>query len=218
MSAQNELERYRRLLHIATTEMYQDRPDAALETIRSVRAAIESREGNLEWAELPLVIGHALTAQNKEEALGYLNQALGRIEELHDPPLELRIRALEHLGNFHRLCARRRATAREFYIKAKALADEAGFTEDSDKLELRICGIDLENDEDPGYDDYVTLVGVGRQQGFTAREQLDVWNSYRARTTELTKTLKGARKFGSSASGTYFLNLLKSKRNEKSAQ
>ena len=87
----NELERFRRLLKLAQKEINQGRPGAALEIIRPVTAEIESREGTLEWAELPLVMGAALTAQNnKEPALTYLNDALARIATVHDPPVDLK--------------------------------------------------------------------------------------------------------------------------------
>ena len=214
MLSSNELDQFRRQLHIATAETNQGRPDAALESLRPWRQAIEDREGTVEWAELPWVTGQALTAQNQLEALTYLNEAFRRIEQLHDPPVELKVRVFEHLGTFYRSCERRRATAREFYMKAKELADEAGFVEDSDKCELRVRGIDLENDVDPLFDDYQTLVKVGRQHGFTHTEVLSVWTSYYAEMGLLTKskTLKGARKFGA-ASETYFLNRLNAKRN-----
>ena len=166
MPAHNELERYRRLLRIASTEIKEGRPDAALELLRPVTSAIESRESTLEWAELPLVIGYALMAKKDEAALSHLKDALARTELVHDPPAELKIRVYKHLDNFHR------------------------------------------------YGDFATLVSVGRQQGFTAREQLDVWNSYRANAAV---GLKAARKFGA-ASEKYFLNLLRSKRNERAAK
>jgi len=217
MSDQNELERLRGRLNLARREINQGRPDAALEVIKPVASAIESREGTLEWAELPLVIGEALTAQNKEEALSYLQDAFSRIEKVYDAPIELRIRAHEHLGNFQRLCARRRSIARENYVTAVRYADEAEFTEDSYRLRLKICGIDLETDEDTNHNDFLTLIRVGKREGFTAKEQFDTWNVHLAKIGTFAKTLKVARKFGD-ASEEYFLNLLNSTRNEKKAQ
>src|SRR5437660_11370827 len=102
MPAHNELERYRRLLRIASTEIKEGRPDAALELLRPVTSAIESRESTLEWAELPLVIGYALMAKKDEAALSHLKDALARTELVHDPPAELKIRVYKHLDNFHR--------------------------------------------------------------------------------------------------------------------
>jgi hypothetical protein len=217
MSVQNELERFRRLLNLANTDVSEGRPDAALELVRPLISSIESHEGTVEWAELPLLIGYALTAKKEEGALAYLNDAQARIDQLYDPPIDLKVRVLKHLGNFYRLCVRRRATAREFYLKAKQLSDDAGFYEDSYKLQLRIRGIDLESDEDPLNGDFMTLISVGRLEGFTAKEQLEVWDLYYANTGVVSKKLKAARKFGA-ASEKYFLSLLRSKRNETSAQ
>lgn len=214
MSAQQELEKFRRLLSVAQAEVQENRPDAAMELLRPVTALIESREGTLEWVELPLVTGHALAAKKDEAAEAYLKQALGRVVQVHDPPPDLEIRIYKQLGNFYRQCVHRRATAREFYMKAKQVADCAGFLADSDKLEIRIRGIDLENDNDPLYGDFSSLVAVGRREGFTAKEQLEVWQSYYATAQTNSKTLKAARSFGS-ASEKYFLKLLTSKRNEK---
>jgi hypothetical protein len=86
---EHALEKFRRLLNVAEAEIRENRPDAAMELLRPVMSAIESREGTLEWVELPLVIGYALAAKKDEAALAYLKDSLARVEQVHDPPVDL---------------------------------------------------------------------------------------------------------------------------------
>jgi hypothetical protein len=91
-----------RVLDDARTEIVRLNPYRALEYLRSIHSAIDSRRGATVWAEYQLLFADAYAAQGSSGAETYFEEALERAQEIIDPNVSLclQMRVYEDFAKF----------------------------------------------------------------------------------------------------------------------
>jgi hypothetical protein len=203
----DRLARVRALIGNGRREINRANPRRARELLKPVWHDCDDLVGTIEWVDLALTMAETFLAEGRAEAEKYFQEAFARLDQIHDPPAELRMRACEAFANFLFSVARRPLTARPFCEEAKTLAVTCGSKEDVARVQLRLLSIQLTADNDPQYGNFQSLMRVGNEGEFKSQEILRAWAIHQGRSEEQSQGLQYARK-ATNALDSYFRKLL----------
>jgi len=197
----------RHVIDLARAEINHNRPNLAMEHLRTIREQIDGLRGLPLWAEFQMIYAEALSAMNLDGAEAEFEKALSRLSEMNPRESILEMRAEEHYAHF--LSRKDRVPlAREHYQSAETIAVDSGLREDADRIRLCVIKMDLQSSKDPQLKSFRNLKNAAAECESPNSRQLAAWIRYSdQRREQIDRGLMNARE-GAIASPDFFKGLL----------
>src|SRR4029077_17929640 len=188
-----DVEKIRRILHLAKAANNQQNPDQAIALIETLRLA-ESEGLEKDWADSQLILAEAYTAKGDQLAETLFEETFELLAQFSPPEITLEIRAHEHFGDYLRRFAKRPSLAHEPYEHAKSRAVDLHIcAEDIARIQLKIEAIELAMDQSPEAENFASLKRVAKKWGYTCAEQLAAWLHHKGQADDHDQGLRFAR-------------------------
>ncbi len=162
----------------------QKKPDLAIESLNGIKDDIELYPNTVELMKFFLLLGEALSAKRNPLAQDYLREADKKSAPFELLYPELRIRCLEHLGDFYER-SRNFALAMSAFKRAEEIGVEQHREHARDRVQLKIIHVDLKKKDHVELENFLTLWKICKDKAFTWSEQLMAWRLHLGIVREL---------------------------------